>query len=57
VVVVHLQTIFMTTTKKKTTAKEDKDPCWKDYEQAGTKKKDGKTVPNCIPKNNEAKKK
>jgi hypothetical protein len=47
----------MTTTKKKTTAKEDNDPCWKDYEQAGTKKKDGKTVPNCIPKNKEAKKK
>ena len=25
-----------------------KDPCWSGYEQAGTKKKDGKTVPNCI---------
>ena len=26
------------------------DPCWKDYEQIGTKKKGGKTVPNCVPK-------
>lgn len=24
--------------------------CWKDYKQVGTKKKDGKTVPNCVPK-------
>lgn len=29
----------------------DKDPCWKDYKQLGTKKKKGKTVPNCVPKN------
>ena len=29
---------------------EDKDPCWKDYEMIGTKKKDGKEVPNCVPK-------
>lgn len=27
-----------------------KDPCWKGYEMVGTKKKDGKTVPNCVPK-------
>ena len=26
------------------------DPCWKNYEMAGTKNKNGKTVPNCIPK-------
>lgn len=31
------------TTKKKS-------PCWKGYEQVGTKKKDGKKVPNCVPK-------
>lgn len=31
-------------TKKKSA----KDPCWKDYEQYGTKEKDGKTVPNCV---------
>jgi hypothetical protein len=24
-------------------------PCWDGYEYAGTKQKDGKTVPNCIP--------
>ena len=29
---------------------EDQDPCWKDYKQLGTKKKNGKTVPNCVPK-------
>ena len=26
------------------------DPCWKDYEMVGTKKKGGKEVPNCVPK-------
>lgn len=26
------------------------DPCWKDYVQLGTKKKNGKEVPNCVPK-------
>jgi len=25
------------------------DPCWDGYEQFGTKDKDGKQVPNCIP--------
>lgn len=29
---------------------EDKDPCWKDYEMVGRKKKNGKSVPNCVPK-------
>ena len=29
---------------------EDKDPCWKNYKMVGTKKKGGKTVPNCVPK-------
>jgi len=24
-------------------------PCWKGYRPIGTKKKDGKTVPNCVP--------
>lgn len=28
----------------------DDNPCWKDYEMVGTKKKDGKEVPNCVPK-------
>jgi hypothetical protein len=26
------------------------DTCWKGYEAIGTKKKNGKTVPNCVPK-------
>jgi hypothetical protein len=25
-------------------------PCWKDYKPVGTKKKNGRTVPNCVPK-------
>ena len=29
------------------------DPCWKGYEMIGTKKKNGKEVPNCVPKNEE----
>lgn len=28
---------------------EDKDPCWTGYKQLGVKKKNGKTVPNCVP--------
>lgn len=43
----NLKREIMSSKKNK---KEDKDPCWKNYEQKGTKKKDGKTVPNCIPK-------
>ena len=30
--------------------KKKPDPCWADYKMVGTKKKDGKTVPNCVPK-------
>jgi hypothetical protein len=29
---------------------EGEDPCWDDYEMIGTKEKDGKEVPNCVPK-------
>lgn len=29
---------------------EDDDPCWKNYKMVGTKKKNGKEVPNCVPK-------
>lgn len=29
----------------------DKNPCWKNYKMVGTKKKDGVTVPNCVPTN------
>jgi hypothetical protein len=30
--------------------KDDDDPCWKNYKMVGTKKKNGKEVPNCVPK-------
>ncbi len=39
----------MATAKKKSDKKSD-DPCWKDYKQVGMKKKNGKEVPNCVPK-------
>jgi hypothetical protein len=29
---------------------EDDDPCWDDHEMVGMKKKNGKEVPNCVPK-------
>jgi hypothetical protein len=29
--------------------KEMENPCWKGYEMVGTKKKNGKEVPNCVP--------
>lgn len=29
---------------------EKKGPCWKNYKMVGTKKKNGKKVPNCVPK-------
>ena len=38
--------------KKKTM----KNPCWKGYTAYGTKKKGGKTVPNCVPKKKSTKK-
>lgn len=34
---------------------EGEDPCWDNYEMVGTKKKNGKEVPNCVPKNEEVK--
>ena len=33
------------------TAMNEEDPCWKGYEMIGMKKKRGKNVPNCVPKN------
>lgn len=30
---------------------ENPNPCWKGYEMVGMKMKDGKEVPNCVPKN------
>ena len=37
--------------KKKLAKLEEDAPCWDDYEQVGMKDKDGKKVPNCVPKN------
>jgi len=31
----------------------DDDPCWEGYEQYGMKEKNGKEVPNCVPKSDE----
>ena len=33
--------------------KSDGDPCWDTHKQVGMKKKSGKMVPNCVPKNEE----
>ena len=30
---------------------EMKNPCWKGYQMVGTKEKNGREVPNCVPKN------
>jgi hypothetical protein len=38
----------MPNTKRKLSAKSI-NPCWKGYKKAGTKKKNGNTVPNCVP--------
>jgi hypothetical protein len=43
-------------TKKKTISQK-KDPCWKGYEQVGMKKKNGKSVPNCVPAKDDKSKK
>ena len=34
----------------KASQNEDADPCWDNYKQVGMKKKNGKPVPNCVPK-------
>jgi len=34
---------------------EEKGPCWNGYRQIGTKKKNGKEVPNCVPEEVELK--
>ena len=37
------------TATKKTATKKSADPCWEGYEKVGSKKKNGKSVPNCVP--------
>ncbi len=34
-------------------AKSKDDPCWENYEQVGMKMKNGKEVPNCVPKSSD----
>ena len=34
-----------------------KGPCWKNYEMIGMKEKNGRKVPNCVPKRAAAKSK
>ena len=34
----------------KKTSKSTKDPCWEGYEKIGMKMKNGRLVPNCVPK-------
>lgn len=36
--------------RKKEWFEEGEDPCWKDYKQVGMKKKNGRKVPNCVPR-------
>jgi hypothetical protein len=36
--------------KKEQVLPEDRDPCWANYKQVGMKTKNGKKVPNCVPK-------
>ena len=36
-----------------TTKQEMEEDCWKDYEQKGMKKKNGKIVPNCVKEDND----
>ena len=38
------------TIRQQTFTEKKDDPCWKDHEMIGTKKKNGKDVPNCVPK-------
>lgn len=35
--------------KNENLEKDDDDPCWDGYVQLGTKMKNGKEVPNCVP--------
>lgn len=35
---------------EKKTSRSTKDPCWEGYEKIGMKMKNGRLVPNCVPK-------
>jgi hypothetical protein len=40
--------VVLEESKKKTL--KNSNPCWKGYHPVGTKEKNGRTVPNCVPK-------
>lgn len=40
----------ITERKKKKPSLRTSNPCWKGYHPVGTKQKNGRTVPNCVPK-------
>ena len=40
--------------KHRTSPVMKKGPCWKGYEMVGMKKKGGRKVPNCVPKNKQS---
>lgn len=44
----HRMRLMLSEAKKEKTLK-NSNPCWKGYEPIGTKKKNGRTVPNCVP--------
>ena len=44
----------MGSSKSDSKSLKNNNPCWKGYEPVGTKKKDGKEVPNCVPENKTA---
>lgn len=44
---------FLEEEKEAETMKDD--PCWEGYEMIGKKEKDGKEVPNCVPKKKDGK--
>lgn len=45
-----LKTLEKALKKAQRSVNEDEDPCWDDYEMVGMKTKNGKEVPNCVPK-------
>jgi len=42
---------------KAKTGRKKKNPCWRNFEMVGTKIKNGKEVPNCVPIKGKKKKK
>jgi len=45
----HYNDIVPSTVNEDKKITKDEDPCWPGYKMVGTKKKNGKEVPNCVP--------